>query len=615
MFSLKLLQHKINISDGLYLLGLLDNKNLKWPLLLTGLVFALGLLITAWGFNVLYDYSQENLRTEIKRRYEAKAEQLQERIDLGLESLTSIAALYKASDSVSREAFEIFVHSDAAFHEGTIALGWVPRVTEESRKAFIEKAREESSPRFNIFEVSGHGMPGSSRTHNDYFPIHHLISLHDERLSEGMNLAAVPSKRRAMKAAVNLKTTAVTRRIHLYSGTGQFGFQAFLPVPETGRKTYDDITMISGFAMGQFDISALLKSVFADENDLDITLLDATARENEQFLYHFGSGADQKVKLKKVVEIESLATPHWIRRFNVGDRQWVAVFRSSNEGSATNGSWLPYLGVISGILITSLISLYLFLAQLRGRQLFLSRQKVEKERALKTEAVEENLSKSRFLRAASHDLRQPLNTLSLYTHLLEGKVSDDPETINLIDKIKLSTKSMNNMFNALLDLGRLEAGELQPEISNFHVEDLLEKLGQEFSMIAEEKSLQFQLEKTTGIITSDPDLLERILRNLLSNAIRYTESGKILLSCEKRGEELRIQISDTGQGFDEEMKKNLFEEFYRGDKNKQSNDQGLGLGLSIVSHTAKLLGHNFGAYSEKGKGATFYVDVPFEEIL
>ncbi len=357
-----------------------NKKLLKWPFILTGLVFALGLLLTTWGFNVLYEYSQENLRTEIKRRYEAKAEQLQERIDLGLESLTSIAALYKASDSVSREAFQIFVHSDAAFHEGTIALGWVPRVTEESRKAFIEKAREESSPRFNIFEVSGHGMPGSSRTHNDYFPIYHLISLHDERLSEGMNLAAVPSKRRAMQVAVNLKTTAVTRRIHLYSGTGQFGFQAFLPVPETGKNSYEDISTISGFAMGQFDISALLKSVFADENDLDITLLDSTARENEQFLYNFGSETDQQVKLKKVSEIESLKTPNWIRRFNVGDRQWLAVFRSSkgssNDVGVTKGSWLPYLGVISGILITSLISLYLFLAQLRGRQLFLSRQKV-----------------------------------------------------------------------------------------------------------------------------------------------------------------------------------------------------------------------------------------------
>lgn len=612
---MKLFQNKINISDGLYLLGSLDNKILKWPLLLTGLVFALGLLITARGFNVLYDYSQENLRTEIKRRYEAKAEQLQERIDLGLESLTSIAALYKASDLVSREAFQIFVHSDAAFHEGTIALGWVPRVTEESRKAFIEKARQESSPRFNIFEVSGHGMPGSSKTHNDYFPIYHLISLHDERLSEGMNLAAVPSKRRAMQAAVKLKTTTVTRRIHLYNGTGQFGFQAFLPVPETGKKYYEDISTVSGFAMGQFDISALLKSVFADENDLGITLLDSTARENEQLLYNFGSGSDQEIKLKKVSEIESLTTPHWVRRFNVGDRQWIAVFRSSNQASVTKGSWLPYLGVISGILITSLISLYLFLAQLRGRQLFLSRQREEEERALKTEAVEENLSKSRFLRAASHDLRQPLNTLSLYTDLLSNEVSPDSKSADLIDRIKISTKSMNNMFNALLDLGRLEAGELQSEISNFHVEDLLEKLGQEFSMIAEEKNLQFQLEKTTGIITSDPNLLERILRNLLSNAISYTESGKVLLSCEKKGEELRIQISDTGPGFDEEIKKNLFEEFYREDKGSQSNDQGLGLGLSIVSHTAKLLGHNFGAYSEKGKGATFYVDVPYEETL
>ena len=595
-------------------MGTLENKVLKWPLLLTGLVFGLGLLITAWGFNVLYEYSQENLRTEIKRRYEAKAEQLQERIDLGLESLTSIAALYKASNHVSRRAFEIFVHSDAAFHEGTIALGWVPRVTEESREVFIEKVRREFSPRFNIFEVSGHGMPGSSKMHNDYFPILHLISLHDERLSEGMNLAAVPSKWRAMQAAVNLKTTAVTRRIHLYGGEGEFGFQAFLPVPETGMKSYEDMITIGGFAMGQYDISALLKSVFADENDLDMTLLDASARENEQFLVHFGSDSDQRAKLTKVAEIESLTIPHWVRRFNVGDRQWVAVFRSLKDADLRKESWLPYLGVISGILITSLISLYLFLAQIRGRQLFISRQREKEERALKTEAVRENMSKSRFLRAASHDLRQPLNTLSLYTHLLENKLSDDPETKDLIEKIKISTKSMNNMFNALLDLGRLEAGELQPQITNFKVEELLEKLGEEFAMLAKDKNLQFQVKSLSGIITSDPDLLERILRNLLSNAVRYTESGKILLSCKRMGEELRIQISDTGPGFDPEREKNIFEEFYRGDNSHKTNDQGLGLGLSIVAQTAKLLGHNFGAISEKGKGATFFVDVPFEEI-
>lgn len=600
-------------------MGSLNSKLLKWPLLLTGLVFALGLLLTAWGFNVLYEYSQENLRTEIKRRYETKAEQLQERIDLGLESLTSIAALYKASDSVSREAFEIFVHSDAAFHEGTIALGWVPRITEESRKAFIKKARQESSPRFNIFEVSGHGMPGSSKIHRDYFPIYHLISLQDERLSEGMNLAAVPSKRRAMQAAVDLKNIAVTRRIHLYSGTGQFGFQAFLPVPKIGKNNYDDITKISGFAMGQFDISDLLKSVFADENDLNITLLDSTARENEQFLVNFGSGPEQRVKIKKVSEIENLTTPHWIRRFSVGDRRWVAVFRSTNKAGAENGSWLPYLGVISGILITSLISLYLFLAQLRGRQLFLSQQRVEKERALKTEAVEENLSKSRFLRAASHDLRQPLNTLSLYTDLLSNEVSPNSKSADLIDRIKTSTKSMNDMFNSLLDLGRLEAGQLQPKISNFYVEDLLQKMEQEFSALAEEKDLQLRVVKATGIITSDPDLLERILRNLLSNAICYTSSGKVLLGCRRKGEELRIQINDTGPGFDEATKENIFEEFYRGVSIKKSgtqeNDQGLGIGLSIVSHTARLLGHDFGAFSTKGKGATFYVDVPFEEKL
>ncbi len=600
----------------------INRQLLKWPFILTGTVFALGLLLTAWGFNVLLEYSQESLRTEIKRRYEAKAEQLQERLDLGLESLTSIAALYRASESVSREAFEIFVLSDAAFHEGTIALGWVPRVSNEARNGFIAKARDEVSARFNIFEVTGHGMPGTSLKQGDSFPIYHLISLRDERLSEGMNLAAVPSKWRAMQAAVNHKTTAVTRRIHLYNGRGQFGFQAFLPVPLSGKKNYEGISSISGFAMGQFDITGLFQSMFADETDLDITLLDASARKNEQFLFHFGSdssGENKAQLIKKVAAIDQLQTPHWIRRFTVGDRQWVAVFKSSTESNITIGKWngskLPYLGVISGILITSLISLYLFLSQLRARQLLLSQQKVKKERALKTEAVEENLSKSRFLRAASHDLRQPLNTLSLYTDLLQKEVSSDPKKTDLIDRIKISVQSMQDMFNSLLDLGRLEAGQLQPKISNFRIEDLLHKLEQDFSILAEEKNLQLKVVNVKGIITSDPILLERILRNLLSNAIRYTEAGEISLEAIIKDEELRLQVCDTGPGFDQETKNNIFEEFYRGKtiskrKNKK-NDQGLGLGLSIVSHTARLLEHNFGADATEGKGATFYLDVPY----
>ncbi len=588
------------------------HKILKFPFILTGIVFALGLLLTAWGFNVLYHYSQEVLRSEIKRRYETKAEQLQERIDLSLESLRSIGALYKASDSVSRSAFEIFVHSDAAFHEGTIALGWVPRVANSERKEFINKARQDSSANFNIFEVSGHGMPRSFKTHQNYFPIYHLVSLEDRQLKEGMDLSAVPSKWRAMQAAVNLKNTAVTRRIHLYSGTGEYAFQAFLPIVKTGSKNYDDINSISGFATGMFDISKLLQSVFADEHDLDITLLDASARENEQFLYHLGSSVEQGLKIKKISAIESLTAPHWIRRFSVGNRQWIAVFRTLDNTDIKKKSWLPYMGVISGLLITSLISLYLFLAHLRGRQLFISQQKVKKERALKNEAVEENLSKSRFLRAASHDLRQPLNTLSIYTHLLENKSSHDSETIKVIESIKMSTQTLNTMFDSLLDLGRLEAGQLQPKISNFRIDELFQKIEQEFTILAKEKNLKFYLSSKSGIVTSDPDLLERMLRNLLSNAIRYTETGEVRLEAIIRGEELRLQIVDSGPGFDKEIEGKLFEEFYRVDMDKSSNDKGLGLGLSIVSHTAKLLGHEIGVVSVKGEGSTFYIDVPFE---
>ncbi len=589
-----------------------SQKIIKRTAFLAAGVFLAGLLVTAWGFNALYQYSEEKLTAEIKRRYETKASQLQERIDLGLESLRSIAALYKANDEVSFRNFKSFVFADAASHEGTTALGWVPRVTREERDRFTEQAKREVSPDFRIFEVSGHGMPTTAFTHDFYFPVYYLVSLSNEKFKLGMNLTTIPAKWRAMKTAIERNSIAVTSRIVLYQKDGQYGFQAFLPIPIKGKKIYKDISTVSGFALGQFDISTLLKSVFTEEEELEITLLDTSAGKFEQLLYFFSSVPDQEPTVHNMDDLDKLKEPYWTRQFTIGDRQWMAIFRSPKSVGRSVETMLPYIGVLGGILITSLLSLYLFLAQIRGTRLFLAQKEVEQERALKTEAVEENLSKSRFLRAASHDLRQPLNTLSLYTHLLEGKAGQDSEVGELVEKIRRSVDSLNNMFNALLDLGRLEAGQLKPSIVNFRIEGFLEKLEDEFSTVAEAKNLEFHVVRATGVITSDPDLLERIVRNFLTNAIRYTDEGKILLGCRRKGDELRIQVSDTGAGLNKEAEENIFKEFYRG-ASSHIADQGLGLGLSIVAFTARLLGHHFGVYSSEGKGSTFYIDVPFEE--
>ncbi len=594
----------------------MNKKLLQWPVFLTASVFVFGMSLTAWSFTILHEYSRQQLTTEIKRRYEAKAEQLQERINIGLESLTSIAALYSANDSVSRKAFNAFVHTDAAFHIGTIALGWVPRITNQSRDDFLKKARLESSPTFRIFEVSGHGMPNVSIEHNDYYPVYHLVSLYGERLQEGMNLASVPSKWQAMKKAVTQKTISITRRIQLYHGSGQYGFQAFLPLPATGEDDYDDLSSISGFATGLFDIYSLMDAVFSGEQGWDITLLDVSARRTAQVLYRSEHVSEEHSEINNIEQLEDFSEPYWSRLLNAGDRQWLAVFRPSlQSGMISHSNWMPYAGVVAGLFITSIISLYLFLAQIRGRLLFQSLRKVEEERELKNAAVQETLSKSRFLRAASHDLRQPLNTLSLYIDLIEKAADDGGNRGQMINRIKISIKSMNEMFNALLDLSQLEAGQLQPKVCNFHIQDLLQKISEEYSEIAFQKDIKFNWVYCSGIITSDPMLLERILRNYLNNAIAYTESGTVLLGCRRKAGELQIQVIDTGPGFDEKAGDSLFNEFYRGVSSNSSADKGLGLGLSIVSNTAKLLGHSYGFRSVQSKGSLFFITIPHEEQI
>jgi two-component system CheB/CheR fusion protein len=229
--------------------------------------------------------------------------------------------------------------------------------------------------------------------------------------------------------------------------------------------------------------------------------------------------------------------------------------------------------------------------------------------AAKWMAEQANLGKSRFLAAASHDLRQPLQTLSLLQGILAKRIQDESGT-RLVAKLEETLGAMAGMLNTLLDINQLEAGIVQPEIAEFRIDGLIDRLKTEFTYHTTGKGLDWRVVGSRLTIRSDPRLLEQTLRNLLANAVKYTEHGKVLLGCRRRGAMLRIEIWDTGIGIPEAQLTSVFDEFHQLDNAARERSRGLGLGLSIVQRICDLLGHKIDVRSWPGGGSMFAIEVP-----
>ena len=229
-------------------------------------------------------------------------------------------------------------------------------------------------------------------------------------------------------------------------------------------------------------------------------------------------------------------------------------------------------------------------------------------RDAKAEADRANQAKSRFLSAASHDLRQPLQTIVLLLGMVE-KWTADPQARSIFGKLDDAVSGMVELLDTLLDINQIESGAITANVTDFPVANVLARKIGEYSALAAARGLTLRAMPSSLSIRSDRVLLERIIGNLLSNAINYTDRGKILLGCRRRGDKLAIEVWDTGIGIPEDRQKAVFDEFYRVDRNDSSRF-GLGLGLYIVQRFAQLLGHAVEIRSRPGKGTMFAVLVP-----
>ena len=229
----------------------------------------------------------------------------------------------------------------------------------------------------------------------------------------------------------------------------------------------------------------------------------------------------------------------------------------------------------------------------------------------KAEADQANLSKTRFLAAASHDILQPLNAARLYaTSLVER--TDGGEEAQLARNVGASLDAVEEILGALLEISRLDTGKLRPEWSVFRIDELFRQLAVEFAPMAREKALELTFVPSSLSIRSDRRLLRRALQNLISNAIKYTPEGKVLVGCRRNGERLRIEVKDTGIGIPADKQKLIFKEFQRLDEGAREA-RGLGLGLSIVDRISRVLDHRLALVAGRARGSAFSLDIAIAE--
>lgn len=242
------------------------------------------------------------------------------------------------------------------------------------------------------------------------------------------------------------------------------------------------------------------------------------------------------------------------------------------------------------------------------------RAKTEIAVAAQREAEQANAAKSKFLAAASHDLRQPVHAQALFLDVL-SRTSLDARQRELLSNAQMATSASSEMLGALLDFSRIEAGVVAPRLQALRLQPVLQNIEVEFSPQAEAKGLSYCTRATPLVVQSDPVLLDLVLRNLISNAIRYTPQGRILVACRRRGQRAMLEVWDTGIGIAPQHQQDVFREFHQLGNPERDRRKGLGLGLAIAKGLALAMGHDLTLTSVEGRGSVFRLSVPLADTL
>ncbi|MCR6630985.1 MAG: CHASE domain-containing protein [Magnetospirillum sp.] len=553
------------------------------------LLVSLAATVAAWRWT---DQQAEALESVRFNQYVAEVvNEVGDRMARYNHLLLSGAAFFASSDEVRRDEWRRFVVrlDIGRFYPGTLALGYAVRVSADQWSAHETAVRSDGFPNYRITP------PGIREL---AFPVVYIepFSERNQR-AFGFDMFSEPMRREAMTRAMDSGQAALTGKVVLVQESDrdvQPGVLLYLPFygnqPSLveGRRA-----AIQGFVYSPLRMGDLIRAVLG-----------------ERLKYLCVQIYDQQADDRNLLFANTECVPGgnaWDGSLDVFGRQWIVRVRSTSEldEKILSHRSLFILGagaIISVLLVWAVMSM---LAE-RRRRMALDRALAELEQA-RAEVAGALAAKGRFMAAASHDLRQPLQSLGLFLRIMIEQ-KGGPGSVERA--AQQSYEATVRLVEAMFDAAALESGRAKPTIERVDVAELITNIADESRVEAESRGLFLRQRVCQVEVETDKVMLERILRNLVGNALKYTSAGGVLIACRKTRDTVRIKVADSGPGIPEDKRELIFEDFYQIENPERDPRKGLGLGLATVSRMARALGFNLHVLSREGMGSTFVVEIP-----
>ena len=581
-----------------------DNPDASAPAKIPALcALGLGVLLSVLSAVWLRGGQERAWEDEVRKLAQDRAEVIRGQIVRSMEVLHAVGAFFDARGEVSREEFRTFVERPLARQPELQALAWDARVPGPERPAWEARARAEGFPGFGFTEEQSEGVLRPAGPRGEYFPVFYVESLSKNAPAFGFDVGSEPRRRAALEQAWTTGQPAATVPIRLAQEPGsQRGFIVFHPLYRGPAATPQDrLAALRGFATAVFRIGDLVELSLQSmgENGVALTIQD---QDNGETIYR-----QEAARLT--------GRPTWQSTVEVAGRHWRLRFEPTTAFRGLRSDALPWIVPGAGLIITGLLSGYLWSSARQAAELRLShsalRSEVEVRQQAEAAAEAASRAKSDFLASMSHEIRTPMNAILGYSQILARDSALPPFHRDAIATILTSGGHLLRLIDEILDLSKIDAGRMEVAATDFDLAVLVAELSGMFQPSCEEKHLGLRCEGPPGptLRHGDEGKLRQVLINLLANAVKFTSQGRILLRVQPgAGHSWRFEVEDTGIGIPPEARQKIFDPFHQGPGAR--NHGGTGLGLAIAKRQVELMGGQLAVKSTPGRGTCFGFTLP-----
>lgn len=526
--------------------------------------------------------------------------------------IATLRALAYASGGFDADEFRRYTTSESRVRRNLVAqgVGWAPRVTDPG--AWEEEVQVDTSAEVRLYERDDAGQRVPVTPREAYFPVQYIQPVMGNEAAIGFDLASEPTRGAALERARDSGLVSMVSPITLVQSVdAEPAMLIGVPIyrPDVSLDTVAARrNNLTGFATAVYLIRPLFIAGLTGNNvDVEFHLFEQLPGGEFQW-YHTSAPPNptNDSDTKPIPTLTNLqAGPSALTSINFADHNWLVVATPGSRLISVQRTWAPWAAMLA-ILALGIVSSSILLERISARRSVQIERRKTEEALL--EAREANDSMSFFMSTAGHDIKQPLYALSILTDTL---LMSDPKasSVTLLERLRKSIDEMGEHFDALMNAGKKKGGKIEAELVKVRLAGIVTPIDAEIALLCADKGLKWHVDQENVLVLTDPLLLQRLLRNLLSNAVRYTGSGEVCFSAVARYDFVEFRISDTGTGIAPQYQQRVLDEFAQGDI-QTPESYGTGLGLFIVATINQALDLGMQVESTPGGGTTFRFRVP-----